>query len=141
MIRPRFLSSVDRIELEACMHRQREDYGVAQQANAPVLLDDGKSCVEIAQVLYLNDDTVCGWLKQYVAEGWDAVAYDGWKGEKSWMPVVQQVTLCVWLEERFYRSKVKIRAYVTAQFDLHYSYSACVKLLAILALNIANPRR
>jgi transposase len=43
-------------------------------------LDDGKSCVEIAQVLYLDDDTVRGWHKQYLAKGWDAVAYNDWTG-------------------------------------------------------------
>tara|TARA_B110000238_G_scaffold182741_1_gene208751 strand:- start:254 stop:553 length:300 start_codon:yes stop_codon:yes gene_type:complete len=79
MNRSNFLSLEDRGELLACVKRQREDHGVARRANALLLLDDGKSCVEIAQVLYLDDDTVRGWHKQYVAEGWDAVAYDGWK--------------------------------------------------------------
>ena len=80
MNRSNFLSLEDRRELLAFVKRQREDHGVARRANALLLLDDGKSCVEIAQVLYLDDATVRGWHKQYVAEGWDAVAYDGWKG-------------------------------------------------------------
>ena len=91
MNRSNFLSLEDRGELLACVKRQREDHGVARRANALLLLDDGKSCVEIAQVLHLDDDTVRGWHKQYVAEGWDAVAYDGWKGGQSRMPVAQQV--------------------------------------------------
>ena len=41
MIRPGFLSSADRIELEACVRRQREDHGIARRANAILLLDDG----------------------------------------------------------------------------------------------------
>ena len=77
MNRSNFLSLEDRRELLVCVTRQREDHGVARRANALLLLDDGKSCVEIAQVLYLDDDTVRGWHKQYLAEGWDAVAYDG----------------------------------------------------------------
>ncbi|MEJ6713345.1 MAG: helix-turn-helix domain-containing protein [Rhodobacterales bacterium] len=75
MIRSNFLSRDDRRELLSCVKRQREDHGVARRANALLLLDDGKSCVEIAQVLYLDDDTVRGWHKQYLSEGWDAVAY------------------------------------------------------------------
>ena len=74
MIRLKFLSGEDRCELLSCVKRQREDHGVARRANALLLLDDGKSCVEIAQVLYLDDDTVRGWHKQYLSEGWDAVA-------------------------------------------------------------------
>lgn len=80
MNRTNFLFLEDRRERLACVTRQWEDHGVARRANALLLLDDGKSCVEIAQVLYLDDDTVRGWHKQYLAEGWDAVAYDGWKG-------------------------------------------------------------
>ena len=89
MNRSNFLSLEDRRELLACMKRQRENHGVARRANALLLLDDGKSCVEIAQVFYLDDDTVRGWHKQYRAEGWDAVAYDGWKGGQSRLSVAQ----------------------------------------------------
>jgi transposase len=140
MIRSNFLSPEDRRELLSCVRRQREDHGIARRANALLLLDDGKSCVEVAQVLYLDDDTVRGWHKQYLAEGWDAVAYDGWKGGQSRMTVVQEAALCVWLEERFCRSTVEIRAYVTAQFDLRYSHSGCVKLLARLGFEYRKPK-
>ena len=47
MIRAGFLSSEERLELEACVRRQREDHGIARRANAILLLDDGKSCQEI----------------------------------------------------------------------------------------------
>ena len=51
MSRANFLFLEDRRERLACVTRQREDHGVAWRANALLLLDDGKSCVEIAQVL------------------------------------------------------------------------------------------
>ena len=140
MIRSNFLSREDRCELLSCVKRQREDHGVARRANALLLLDDGKSCVEIAQVLYLDDDTVRGWHKQYLSEGWDAVAYDGWKGGQSRLPVPLKAALCAWLEERFCRSTVEVRAYMTVQFDLRYSHSGCVKLLARLGFEYRKPK-
>jgi hypothetical protein len=76
MIRPDFLSSADRLELEACLRRQREDHGIARRANAILLLDDGKSCQEISNFLYLDDDTIRGWYKSYRQDGWDALAFD-----------------------------------------------------------------
>ena len=140
MIRSNFPSREDRCELLSCVKRQREDHGVARRANALLLLDDGKSCVEIAQVLYLDDDTVRGWHKQYLSEGWDAVAYDGWKGGQSRLSVAQKAALCAWLEERFCRSTVEIRSYITAQFDLRYSHSGCVKLLARQGFEYRKPK-
>ena len=80
IIRAGFLSSAERLELEACVRRQREDHGIARRANAILLLDDGKSCQEIAEFLYLDDDTLRGWYKTYCNLGWDGLAVDGWKG-------------------------------------------------------------
>ena len=113
MTRSNFLSLEDRRERLACVATAGGSWRCTV-GKCALLLDDGKSCVEIAQVLYLDDDTLRGWHKQYLAEGWDAVAYHGWKGGQSRMPVAQQVVLCAWLEDRFCRSTVEIRVYVTA---------------------------
>ena len=60
MVRPGFLSSLERRELEVSVRRQREDLAVARRANAILLLDDGKSCQAIAEVLYLDGDSIRG---------------------------------------------------------------------------------
>ena len=104
MIGPKFLPPEDRRELLAYGKHQRGDHGIARRANALLLLDDGKSRAEIAGVLYLDDDTVRGWRKQYLAEGWDAVAHDGWKGGQSRMTGAQEAGPCNWLEGRICRS-------------------------------------
>jgi hypothetical protein len=73
---PQLSSSADRIAIEACVRRQREDHGIASRANAILLLVDGESCARIAKLLYLDDDTIRGWYKSYRQDGWDAL---GWK--------------------------------------------------------------
>ena len=71
-----FLTSVNQLDLFACVKRQREDHGVALRANALLLLDNGISSSQVAKFLFLDDNTVRSWHKQYLAEGWEAVAYD-----------------------------------------------------------------
>ena len=44
MIQHGFLSSSERLELEACVRRQSEDRGIARRANAVFILNDGESC-------------------------------------------------------------------------------------------------
>ena len=112
MIRPGFLSARERLELEACVRRQREGHGIARRANAILLLDDGESCTQIAKFLYLDDDTIRGWYKSYRQAGWDALAFDGWKGGQSRMTQAQEAALCTWLEARFCRSTVEMRAHI-----------------------------
>jgi transposase len=140
MIRPGFLSSADCLELEACVRRQREDHGITRRVNAILLLDDGDSCARIAKFLYLDDDTIRGWHKTYLQDGWDALAFDGRKGGQSRMTPVQEVALCACLEARFCRSTVEIRAHVAAECGLNYSHSGCIKLLARLGFEYRKPK-
>lgn len=140
MIRPGFLSLTERRELEACVRRQREDHGIARRANAILLLDDGKSCQEIAEFLYLDDDTIRGWHKTWQRDGWDGVALDGWKGGPSRMASAQEAALCAWLEARFCRSTAQIRAHIAAEFGLRYAHSGCIKLLARLGFEYRKPK-
>lgn len=135
-----FLSRSERIELEACVRRHREDHGIARRANALLLLDDGESCAQIAKFLYLDDDTIRGWYKSYRRGGWDFVSVDGWKGGQSHMSQAQEAALCTWLEDRFCRSTVEIRAYISSEFGLTYSRSGCIKLLARLGFEYRKPR-
>jgi transposase len=140
MIRPGFLSSAERLELEACVRSQREDHGIARRANAILLLDDGKSCQVIAEFLYLDDDTIRGWYNRYRIGGWEALAVDGWKGGQSRMMSAQEAALCIWLEGRFCHSTVEIRSHIASEVGLEYSHSGCIKLLARLGFEYRKPK-
>jgi transposase len=85
-------------------------------------------------------NTIRGWHKTYLQDGWDALAYDGWKGGQSGMTQVQEVALCAWLEARFCLSKIEIRAHVAAECGLNYSHSGCIKLLARLGFEYRKPK-
>ena len=52
----------------------------------------------------------------------------------------QEVTLCGWLNDGFCRSFVEIRAHISKEFDLRYSYSGCIKLLARLGFEHHKPK-
>ena len=104
MIRSGFLSSQDRKDLLGCVKSQVEEHGVARRANALLLLDEGKSCTEVATVLYIDDDTVRCWHKQYLEGGWDFVVVNNWQGSTSRMTTEQEAGLSLWLEGRFCRS-------------------------------------
>ena len=140
MIRANFLSSEERAELEGCVRRHSEEHGVARRANAVLLLDKGKSCAAIAEFLYLDDDTIRNWYKSYRQDVWDALALDGWQGGQSCMTPAQEATLCSWQEGRFCRAAGDIRAYIKAEFGLHYSHSGCLKLLRRLGFEYRKPK-
>jgi transposase len=140
MIQAYFLTSEERLELERCVRRHREEHGIARRANAVLLLDKGKSCAEIAEFLYLDDDTIRGWHKAYVQDGWDALALDGWHGGQSRMTAEQEAELSTWLESRFCRCADEVGAHIKAEFGLRYSHSGCLKLLRRLGFEYRKPK-
>ena len=71
MIKPSYLSTSARRELLFIVKSQREDHGIARRANALLLLDDGMTCIEVGKVLFIDDDTVRSWHKQYMSEAWE----------------------------------------------------------------------
>ena len=140
MITSGFLSAQDRKELLGCIKRHTEEHGVARRANALLLLDDGLPFAQVAKVLYLHNDTVRGWYKQYQTGGWDLVASNDWQGGQSRMTAAQEAVLIAWLEGRVCRSVAEVRAYILAEFGIHYAHSGCVKLLRRLGFEYRKPR-
>ena len=68
-----FLSPRQRSDLKALLRDGHTEHRLARRANAMLLLDDGWNCQEVAQALYLDDDTVRCWRKTYDERGMDAL--------------------------------------------------------------------
>lgn len=126
--------------MESIVRSPREDHGIARRANAILLLDDGKSCAQIGEFLYLDDDTVRNWYKQYQKGGVDLLTLFDWKGGHSRMSVAHETELSNWLEGRFCRSTDEIRAFIEAEFGFSYSRSGCIKLLGRLGFEYKKPK-
>ncbi len=140
MIRSTFLTARQRDELEQIVRRPSEDHGVARRANAILLLDDGKSCAQIAEFLYLDDDTIRTWHKHYMSGGWDELEMFDWKGGMPHLNAAQNEQLDCWLEARLCRSTKEIRAYIEKSFGVRYSHSGSIKLLHRLGFEYKKPK-
>ena len=123
MIRPGFLNSSQRSELEEIVRHPREEHGVARRANAILLLDDGMSCVQVGKVLYLDDDTVRSWYKEYMSGGVDGLLTFDWKGGLSRLSASQEEDLMSWLEGHICRDTNEIRLYILKKWGVAYSRS------------------
>ena len=69
MIRAGFLDPESRSDLIELTRDGSVAHRLARRANALLLLDDGMSCEAIAEVLYLDDDTIRTWHRLYQEEG------------------------------------------------------------------------
>ena len=140
MIRPGFLNSSQRSELEEIVRHPREEHGVARRANAILLLDDGMSCVQVGKVLYLDDDTVRSWYKEYMSGGVDGLLTFDWKGGLSRLSASQEEDLMSWLEGHICRDTNEIRLYILKKWGVAYSRSGCIKLMHRLGFIYQKPK-
>lgn len=140
MIRGNFLSAAERERLVRIVRRPSEQHGIGRRANALLLLDDGLSCSSVAKVLYLDDDTIRGWHKSYVAGGWEALQKFDWKGGSGHLSAAQEAELKVDLSAAVHRSTTEIRAHILARYGVAFSRPGCIKLLHRLGFQYKKPK-
>lgn len=140
MIRPGFLDAAARRELITLMKNGKAESRVTRRANAIILLDDGLSCEKVAEVLYLDDDTVRDWHRVWGAKGIGGLNDFGYKGSACELTAGQQDKLKVWVAETLPRSTARIGAWIEQEFDVSYTRSAIIKLMHRTGMEFKKPR-
>jgi len=139
MIRGKFLSTRQRADLEDVLRHQREEHGVARRANAILLLDDGESCQTIAKFLYLDDDTIRTWHKQYMSGGFDGLFTFDWRGGTSRMSAAEEADLCAHFSRTMPRNTHEVRDYIRRIHGYDFSRSGAIKLMHRLGFVYRRP--
>jgi len=140
MIRPRFLSPVDRADLIALAKDGSAAHRLARRANALLLLDDGWSCVKIAGALYLDDATIRAWHQLFVEGGVEGLACFESGGSACQLNGEQSEKLKAWVGATLPRSTREIGAWIKREFGLVYAgRSGLIALLHRLGLTYSKP--
>ena len=140
MIRGGFLSPCQRAELMALLRDGHTEQRVARRAHALLLLDDGWSCETVAKALYLDDDTVRGWRKTYVADGLEGLRRFEGGGSASYLSAEQEARLKAWIAATLPRSTNGIGAWIAKEFGVVYeSRSGLIAMLHRLGLEYVKP--
>jgi hypothetical protein len=96
-VRPGFLDESTRNELTKLGRNGTVEHRLARRANALILLDRGLSCVDVAEVLLLDDDTIRGWHSRYKEAGPKCLAEFGYRGSPPPLTDTQQDRLLAWI--------------------------------------------
>jgi transposase len=130
MIRTGFLDPESRRDLIELTRDGSVAHRLARRANALVLLDDGMSCEAIANVLFLDDDTIRTWHRLYQQEGIEGLAGFGHEGSVCRLSEAQQDRLKTWIAETLPRTTREVGAWIETECGITYeSRSGLVALL------------
>ena len=140
MIRGSFLSEEERAYLRRIVGSQTERHAVARRANAILLLDDGWNCEEVAQALFLDDDTVRGWHKAFTTDGAQTLRSFGWKGSQPKLSRCQEAELTETLSAKLFTSTAAVMAHIERRYGITYSKSGTIELLHRLGFDYRKPK-
>jgi len=121
------------------LHRKCKQRKHADKLKAILLLDKGLSCVEVGEILLLDDDTVRGYRNTYLYQGAEPLLSDKNRGRLSFLNSKQLDTLDKHLTENTYVDSKGIIAWIKNKFGICYSCSGINELLKRLGFVYKKP--
>ncbi len=141
MIRRGFLDSESRQDLIELARDGSAVHRLARRANALVLLDNGMSCEAIAEVLFLDDDTIRTWYQLYQEDGIEGLTSFNHEGGSCRLTVEQQDRLKAWIAETLPRTTRQVGAWIVTEFGIEYqTRSGLIALLHRLGMEHRKPK-
>ena len=141
MIRRGFLDSESRQDLIELARDGSAAHRLARRANALVLLDNGMSCEAIAEVLFLDDDTIRTWYQLYQEDGIEGLTSFNHEGGSCRLTVEQQDRLKAWIAETLPRTTRQVGAWIVTEFGIEYqTRSGLIALLHRLGMEHRKPK-
>jgi transposase len=121
-------------------HRTAKKKRDAYRINTIVLLGTGWTIREVAEALFLDDETVRNYLRRYKAGELTVLLNDNYKGYSGKLCGLQTVQLDEHLNENTYLSTKEVVSYVAKRFKVKYSVSGLTELLHRLGYVYKKPK-
>lgn len=101
----------------------------ADKLKALLLLDKGLSCIEVGEILLLDDDTIRKYRNQYLVQGAESLLSDNNKGTQAYLSMEQLEELDKHLQNSVYSDSKGIRDWIVQNFNIKYTASGILSLL------------
>ena len=121
-------------------HRAARNKRDAYRINTIVLLGTGWTIREVAEALFLDDETIRNYLKRYKAGELNALLNDNYKGYSGKLSKSEIAQLDSHLNENTYLRSQDIVFYVAKQFKVEYCISGMKDLLHRLSYVYKKPK-
>ena len=132
------LSQEEKITIKQ-LHRNCKQRKHADKLKAILLLDKGHSCVQVGEILLLDDDTIRTYRNSYLNQGAASLLIDDNKARKSLLTTEQLKTLEKHLCENTYMDSKGIVSWIEKQFSICYSTTGINTLIKRLGFVYKKP--
>lgn len=132
------LSQEEKIKIKK-LHRNCKQRKHADKLKAILMLDNGFSCVEVGEVLLLDDDTIRNYRNTYLNEGSVFLLNDNNKGTTALLSIEQLELLEKHITQNVYADSKGIVVWIKNEFGVDYTASGINSLLKRLGFVYKKP--
>jgi transposase len=122
-------------------HRRERKKRYADRIKAVYLLGKGRTLVDVAEVLMLDEDTLRRYAKRYREGKIPLLLSDNYQAYEGKLTTKELTILDGHLQEVTYRRAIDIIAYIDEEFDVIYSVRGVTELLHRLGYTYKKPRK
>jgi len=121
------------------LHRSCSERRFADKLKSLLLLDNGYSCVEVGEILLLDDDTIRTYRAQYLNHGAESMLSDNNKGTLPKLNAIQLSKLESHLDKNTYSNTKGIIVWIKESFGVTYTTNGINSLLKRLGFVYKKP--
>ena len=134
-----FLTGLQRKSMKAILRDGSTKQRYARRVHAMLLLDTGMSCAEVAEVLFLDDDTIRGFHKTFVADGLSGLERFESGGSSCALNDEQIKSFVAWVDEVHPTTRRIAGAWLKQMFEQSYSKAGLIALMNRVGLVFRKP--
>ncbi len=134
-------TEIENLKKELQKAKNKGQTKIAYRINAILLLNRGWSYQQVADALFLDDQTIRRYENSYQQKGLDALKHSHYKGGLGYLTKAQEQELSEHLDTHFYRKAKEIVAYIEKTYLVSYSEKGITHLLERLGFVYKKPKR
>ena len=135
-----FLTPAERAALEALLRERKAASLKVRRGNALLLLDDGFAPIDVARVLYLDEETIRAWKRSFDGDGLGSLDLNAYSKRDGHLTEDQEEQLATLFRARPPKTTDEVRAIIAKLFDVTYSRSGAIKLMGRLGFCYKKPK-
>lgn len=136
-----FLTDQQRKAMKSTLRQGSMQQRFARRVHAILLLDKGLSCTEVAEIMFIDDDTVRIWLKTFVADGMTGLERFNSGGSACDLSDEQIVQFVEWVDKTNPKSRKIAGAWLKKNFGISYSKAGLIALMNRVGLVFIKPTK
>ncbi len=98
-----------------------------------MLLDDGFAPIDVARVLYLDEETIRSWKRGFDRDGLGSLDLNAYSKRDGHLTAEQEAALLTLFRCKPPKTVGEVRAVIAKLFDVTYSKSGAIKLMGRLS--------